>query len=105
MVSKYYKIRNKSGGNNSIKALHLYLHVYGLAFGLFLNSTIQIIIIGNMPNGDHCDNDQRYPEKQKILPCVVILRFYSPRNNNDLLSWARAISLDQFKDSMNTKVC
>ena len=44
MVSKYYKNRNKSGGNNSIKPFHLYLRVYGLAFGLFPNSAIQIIL-------------------------------------------------------------
>ena len=63
-----------------------------------------------MPSDDHCavrgcDNDQRYPEKQKILPHVGIFRFYSPRNNNDVLSWARAINRDQFKLSMSTKVC
>ena len=62
-----------------------------------------------MPSGDHCavrgcDNDRRYPEKQKILPHVGMFRFYSPRNN-DVLSCARAITRDQFKDSMNTKVC
>ena len=44
MVSKYYKIRNKSGGNNSIKAFQLYLRVDGLSFVLFLNSAIQIIL-------------------------------------------------------------
>ena len=63
-----------------------------------------------MPSGDHCvgrgcDNDRKYPEKQKILPHVGILRFYSLRNNNDVLSWARAINRDQFKVSMSTKVC
>ena len=52
-----------------------------------------------MPSGDHCavwgfDNDRRYPEKKKILSYVGILRFYSPRNNNDVLSWARAINGD-----------
>ena len=62
-----------------------------------------------MPSGDHCavwgcDNDRRYPDKQKILPHVGILRFYSPRNNNDVLSWARAFYRDQFKVSMSTKV-
>ena len=61
-----------------------------------------------MPSGNHCavwgcDNDQRYPEKQKILSHVRI--FYSPRNNKDVLSWARAINRDQFKVSMSTKVC
>ena len=45
MVSRYYKISlNKSGGNNSIKPFQLYLRVYGLAFGLFLNSAIEIIL-------------------------------------------------------------
>ena len=44
MVSKYYKIRNKSGGNDSVKPFQLYLRVYGLAFGLFLNLAIQIIL-------------------------------------------------------------
>ena len=44
MVSKYYKIKNKSGGNNSLKPFQLYLCVYGLAFGLFLNSAMQIIL-------------------------------------------------------------
>ena len=47
---------------------------------------------GNMPGVDlcavwGCDNDQRYSEKQKILPHVGILRFYSPKNNNNVLSW------------------
>ena len=65
-------------------------------------------IIGNMPSGDHCavwgcDNDGRYAEKQKILSHVEILIFYPPRNNNDILSWARAINRDQFKLSMITK--
>ena len=46
-----------------------------------------------MPSGNHCavlgcDKDRRYPEKQKILPDVEILRFYSPSNNIDHLSWA-----------------
>ena len=46
-----------------------------------------------MPSGNHCavfgcDKDRRYPEKQKILPHVEILRFYSPTNNKDHLSWA-----------------
>ena len=63
-----------------------------------------------MPSGDHCavrgcDNDRRFPEKQKILPHGGLFRFYSPRNNNDVLSWARAINHDQFKVSMSTKVC
>ena len=40
MVSKYYKIRNKSGRNNSIKPFQLYLGVYRLSFGLFLNLAI-----------------------------------------------------------------
>ena len=31
-------------GNNSIKPFQLYLRVYGLAFCLFLNSAIQIIL-------------------------------------------------------------
>ena len=110
MVSQYYKIRNKSGRNKSIKPFQLYLCVYVLAFGQFLNSAIQIIFHGNMPSGNHCavwgcDNDRRYPEKQKILPHVGILRFFSPRNNNDVLLRARAINLDQVKVSMRTKVC
>ncbi|XP_068757672.1 uncharacterized protein [Montipora capricornis] len=64
-----------------------------------------------MPGGDHCavwgcDNDhRRYPEKQKVLPHVEILRFYSPKNNKDVLSWARAINRDQFKVTTSTKVC
>ena len=63
-----------------------------------------------MPGGDHCavwgcDNDRRYPEKQKILPHVGILRFYSPKNKKDVLSWARAINRDQFKVTTSTKVC
>ena len=64
-----------------------------------------------MPCGDHCavqgcDNDRRYPEKQKILPHVGILSFTRPGITcNDVLSWARAINRDQFKVSMSTKVC
>ena len=63
-----------------------------------------------MPGGDHCavwgcDNDRRYPDKQKVLPHVGILRFYSPKNKKDVLSWARAINRDQFKVTTSTKVC
>ena len=63
-----------------------------------------------MPGGDHCavwgcDNDRRYPEKQKILPHVGILRFHSPKSKKDVLSWARAINRDQFKVTKSTKVC
>ena len=66
--------------------------------------------IGNMPGGDHCavwgcDNDGRYPEKQKILPHVGILRFHSPKSKKDVLLWARAINRDQFKVTKSTKVC
>ena len=66
--------------------------------------------IGNMPGGDHCavwgcDNDRRYPEKQKILPHAGILRFHSPKSKKDVLSWARAINCDQFKVTKSTKVC
>ena len=39
-----------------------------------------------------CDKDRRYPEKQKILRHVGVLRFYSPKNKQDVLSWARAIN-------------
>ena len=64
-----------------------------------------------MPSGDHCavwgcDNGRRYlAEKQKILPHVGILGFYSLWNNNYVLSWARAINRDQCKVSMSTKIC
>ena len=63
-----------------------------------------------MPSDGHCpvrgcDNDRKYPEKQKILPHVGIFRFYSPRNNNDVLLWAGAINRDKFKVLMSTKVC
>ena len=110
MVPKYYKIRNKSGENNSIKNFHLYLRLYGLAFGLFLNSAIQIIL-------EICQVEiivlcgvvttiELYPGRQKILPHVGISRFFSPRNKNDVLSWARAINLinrDQFQDFVEYK--
>ena len=43
--------------------------------------------------------------KTEILPHIGILIFYSARNNNDVLSRARAINRDQFKISMSTKVC
>ncbi|XP_068719633.1 uncharacterized protein [Montipora capricornis] len=61
-----------------------------------------------MPGGDHCavwgcDNDRRYPEKQKVLPHVGILRFYSLKNKKDVLSWDRAINRDQFKVTTSTK--
>ena len=65
-----------------------------------------------MPSGDHCvvsgcDNDRRYSEKQTVLPHVGILRFCSPRNNKDVLSWAGAINPDQFNwpVSMSTMAC
>ena len=49
-----------------------------------------------MPSGDHCvvwgcNKDRGYPEEQKILPHAGILRFYSPRNNNDVLSWVELL--------------
>ena len=63
-----------------------------------------------MSGGDHCavwgcDNDRRYPDKKKILPHVGILRFHSPKNKQDVLSWARAINRMKFKVTMSTKVC
>ena len=63
-----------------------------------------------MPGRDHCavwgcDKDRRYPEKQKILRHVGVLRFYSPKNKQDVLSWARAINRKKFKVTMGTKVC
>ena len=63
MVSKYYKVRNKCGGNNSVKPFQLFLRVYVLAFGLFLNSAIQIIL-------EICLVGIIVPKKQKILPHV-----------------------------------
>ena len=63
-----------------------------------------------MGNGDHCavwgcDNDRRYPEKQKILPHVGVLRFYSPQNQTDVVKWDKLISRKHFKVTKNTKVC
>ena len=63
-----------------------------------------------MPGGDHCavwgcDNDRRYPEKLKLLPHVGRLRFYSPKDKQDVLSWSRAINRDKFKATTSTKVC
>ena len=107
MASKYYNIRNKSGGNISIKPFQLYLRVYRLAFDLFLNSAIQIrseiCLVVILVLCGVVTTIKRYPEKQKILPHAGILRFYSPKNNNNVL-WARAINRDQFKVSMSTKV-
>ena len=71
MVSQYYKISNKSGRNNSIKPFQLYLCVYVLAFGLFLNSAIQIILgiwlvelveydCGSTKTSKTCSKDQIY---------------------------------------------
>ena len=66
--------------------------------------------IGIMPCGDYCavwgcDNHGRYPDKQKVLHHIEILRFYSPRNRKDVLLRARAINRDQFKVTTSTKVC
>ena len=63
-----------------------------------------------MSSGDHCavwgrDNDRMYPERQIILPHVGTLRFYLPKNKQDVLSWARAICRNKFKVTMTTKVC
>jgi len=62
-----------------------------------------------MPGGDHCtlwgcDNDRRYPERQEILPHVGILRFYSPKNKQDVWSWARAINREKFEVTMSAVV-
>ena len=102
---RYHKIRYKMRGNNPIRPFQLCTGSlwYILKFSDIYN-------IGIMPGGDHCavwgcDNDRRYPEKQKVLPHVGILRFYSPKNKKDVLSWARAINRDQFKVTTSTKVC
>ena len=102
---KYHKIRYKSRGNNPIKPFQLCIGPFWpiLKFSYINN-------IGNMPGGDHCalwgyDSDRRYPEKQKIHTHVGISRFYSPKNKEDVLSWARAINRDQFKVTTSTKVC
>ncbi len=63
-----------------------------------------------MGNGDHCavwgcDNDHRYPLKQKILPHVGMLRFYSPQTQTDIVKWGKLISRKHFKVTKNTKVC
>ena len=47
-----------------------------------------------MGKGDHCavygcNNDRRYPEKQKILSHVGMLRFYSPLSKKDKLMWGK----------------
>ena len=98
MVSKYCKLSNKPGGNNTIKPFQLYLRMYRLAFGLFLNSAIQIIleiclvaiiVLRGVVTTIKCT---LYPDKQNILPHVGILRFNSLRNNTDTFSWARAIN-------------
>ena len=79
MVSKYHKIRYKSGGNNSINPFSLVFTCVQAAFGLFLSSVIQIIL-ETCPVAitvlcgvvQCCDNDRSYPEKQNILPPVVL---------------------------------
>ena len=82
MVSNYYKIRNKSRGNISIKPFQLYQCVYRMAFCLFLNSAIQIILeICLVAIIVLCGVVTTIESTQaKILPHVGILRFYSPRN-------------------------
>lgn len=44
-------------------------------------------------------------KNQKVLPHVGILKFYSPKNKKDVLSWARAINRDHFKVTTSMKVC
>ena len=85
---------------DSIKPIQLTLRVLILTARLF----------ESMPGSDHCavwgcDNDQRYPEKLKILPHVGTFRSYSPKNKQDVLSSSRAINRDKFKVTMSTKVC
>ena len=63
-----------------------------------------------MSGSDHCavcgcDNNRRYPEKLKVLPYVCTLRFYSPKDKQDVLSWSRAINHDKLKVKMSTKDC
>lgn len=63
-----------------------------------------------MGGGDHCavygcNNDRRYPEKQKIQPHVGILRFYSPLSKNDKSKWEKMINRKEYKVTMDTKVC
>ena len=36
-------------------------------------------------------------KNKKNLPYVSILRFYSPKNKQDVLSWATAINCEKFK--------
>ena len=52
-----------------------------------------------------CNNDRRYLEKQNMLPHVGILRFYSPKSEKDVMSWAASINRDLFKVTMSMKVC
>ena len=64
----------------------------------------------SMGKGDHCavygcNNDRRYPEKQKILSHVGVLRFYSPLSKKDKLMWEKLINRKDFKMTMSTKVC
>ena len=102
---KYHNIWYKSKENNPLKPFQLCTG----SFWRFLKLSY-INNIGNMPGGEHCavwgcENDQRYPEKQKIPPFVGILRVYSPKNKKGVLSWASAINRDQFKVTTSTKVC
>ena len=79
MVSKYQKIRYKSGGNNSIDPFSVVFTCVQAAFGLFLSSVIQIILetcpvaiivlCGVMTIG-------RYPKKQNIIPLSVHFIIY-----------------------------
>ena len=62
-----------------------------------------------MGNGDHCavwgcDNDRRNPLKQKILPQVGVLRFYSPQTQTDIVKWDKLIARKHFTLTKNTKL-
>ena len=43
-------------------------------------------------------------KNKKILPHVNILRFYSPKNKQDVWSWARAINREKFEVTMSAVV-
>ena len=58
-----------------------------------------------MHSGDHCAVWDCDKKSKSFFLTHGILRFYSLKNKQDVLSWARSLNRDKFKVILTTKVC